>query len=140
MRTGAFLIMCLVLGRSNLATMDSLILQSEYHLTAPAPTGLNREAAQRETERHLVQLIAIDTQNPPGNELKLAQYLEAILSVVPGIETHILEVSPGRANFVARLHAMRPRKKAVLLMAHSDVVGVYQAKWDTPPFQASIGD
>jgi acetylornithine deacetylase/succinyl-diaminopimelate desuccinylase-like protein len=141
MRTGALLtIISLALVRCNSAGMDSTIAQPEYDLTATAPEGLNRAEAQQETAKQLVQLIAIDTQNPPGNELKLAHYLEAVLSAVPGIETQVLEVSPGRADFVARLHAMRPGKKAVLLMAHSDVVGVDGAKWQSPPFEATTRD
>ena len=140
MRTGAFWIVSLALAASNSATMDSIMVQPEYQPTTPAPKGLNRAEAQHETAKHLVQLIAIDTQNPPGNELKVAQYLDATLSAVPGIETHVLELSPGRANFVARLHAMRPEKKAVLLMAHSDVVGVDRAKWESPPFEATLRD
>jgi hypothetical protein len=54
---------------------------------AAAPPGFDRAAAQRDTRALLEALIALDTQNPPGNELLVARHLEALLRAVPGIET-----------------------------------------------------
>jgi acetylornithine deacetylase/succinyl-diaminopimelate desuccinylase-like protein len=54
---------------------------------------------------HLRRLIAINTQNPPGNELKTAQYFDSVFAAMPGVERHVLESGNGRANFVARLRA-----------------------------------
>jgi acetylornithine deacetylase/succinyl-diaminopimelate desuccinylase-like protein len=59
---------------------------------------------------------------------------------VPGIETAILDPGDGRANFVARLRATRPTKRAVLVMGHMDVVGADLAKWTSPPFQPTERD
>ena len=95
---------------------------------------------QRETLTHLEALIALDTQNPPGNEIIVAKYLEAQLRKVPGIETHILDPGDGRANFVARLRAGKPTKRAVLVMGHMDVVGADPSKWTTPPFKPTQRD
>jgi acetylornithine deacetylase/succinyl-diaminopimelate desuccinylase-like protein len=44
----------------------------------------------------------------------------------------------GRANFIARLRATNPTKRAVLVMGHMDVVGVDTTKWTTPPFTATV--
>jgi len=107
-------------------------------MTAPAPHGFDRAQAQTDTEAYLVKLIGIDTQNPPGNELRAAKYLESVLSGVSGIETQVIEMTPGRANFIAHLHATRPSKKAVLIMDHIDVVGVDLTKWQTPPFEPTV--
>jgi acetylornithine deacetylase/succinyl-diaminopimelate desuccinylase-like protein len=105
-----------------------------------AQNGFDRAAAQNETLEHLKRLIALDTQNPPGNEIITARYLDAQLKGLPGIETHILDPGDGRANFVARLHAGNPSRSPVLVMAHMDVVGADLSKWTTPPFQPSERD
>lgn len=128
------------LAVGSLVAANCVTAQSNYPVTVLAPKGFERAQAQRDTEAHLAKLAGLDTQNPPGNELLVAKYLESVLSGVPGIETHVIEMSPGRANFIARLHATRPRKKPVLLMAHSDVVGVDPKQWDTPPFEPTVRD
>ena len=95
-------------------------------------------AARDETLQHLQRMIRINTSNPPGNELPVAQYLDSVLKAA-GIETHLFEPTPGRAAFVARLRgtgAQRP----VILMGHMDVVGVEKAHWSVDPFAAEIRD
>jgi acetylornithine deacetylase/succinyl-diaminopimelate desuccinylase-like protein len=52
-----------------------------------------------ETVGHLQRMIQIDTVNPPGNELAVAQYLEGVLKA-EGIGTRLFEPVPGRAAFV----------------------------------------
>jgi acetylornithine deacetylase/succinyl-diaminopimelate desuccinylase-like protein len=106
----------------------------------PPPAGFDRAAAQRDTLALLTDLVALDTQNPPGNEIRVATRLEALLRGVPGIDTRILDPGDGRANFVARLKATRPTRRAVLVMGHMDVVGADAAKWQSPPFVATIRD
>jgi acetylornithine deacetylase/succinyl-diaminopimelate desuccinylase-like protein len=79
-------------------------------------------------------LVALDTQNPPGNELLTARYLESALAGVAGVETRVLPVGEGRANFIARLGALRPKRRPVLVLGHMDVVGAQPEKWNSPPF------
>ena len=105
-------------------------------VSAQNGTGFDRTTAQSETLALLKQLVALDTQNPPGNEILVARHLDGVLRGVPGIETHILDPGDGRANFVARLRASKPTQRAVLVMGHMDVVGADTAKWISPPFQA----
>lgn len=105
--------------------------------SAPA---FDRAAAQRETLELLTQLIALDTQNPPGNEVRVARALETLFRGIPGVETHVLDPGDGRANFVARLRATKPAKRPVLIMGHMDTVGADAAKWIAPPFQATERD
>lgn len=105
-------------------------------VSAQNGTGFDRTTAQSETLALLKQLVALDTQNPPGNEILVARRLDGFLRDVPGIETRILDPGDGRANFVARLRASKPTQRAVLVMGHMDVVGADTAKWTSPPFQA----
>ena len=114
--------------------------QDPWRVAAPAPAGFDRARAQVDARSHLEQLVGLNTQNPPGNELIAARYFDSVLKGVPGIETRILEFGDGRANFVARLRATRPTKRAVLIMGHMDTVGADPAKWNTEPFKASESD
>jgi acetylornithine deacetylase/succinyl-diaminopimelate desuccinylase-like protein len=84
-------------------------------------------------------LIRIDTTNPPGNELLGAKYIAAILQK-EGIQPEIFESTPGRGFLVARLSssAVPDPARALLLMAHLDVVGVDKSKWTVDPFGAVI--
>jgi acetylornithine deacetylase/succinyl-diaminopimelate desuccinylase-like protein len=113
---------------------------AQFDVAAPAPAGFDRAAAQRDTLEHLRRLIALDTQNPPGNEVIAAKYLDSVLRGIPGVEAHVLDPGDGRANFVARLRATKPARRAVLVMGHMDVVGVEKDKWSTPPFEATVRD
>ena len=64
----------------------------------------------------------MDTSNPPGNEIKAAEYIKKVLDG-EGIPAQIYEMEPGRGNVVARLKG-NGSKQPVLLMGHLDVVGV----------------
>jgi acetylornithine deacetylase/succinyl-diaminopimelate desuccinylase-like protein len=113
---------------------------SPYVVRAPAPAGFDRDAAQRSTQAHLTRLIGINTQNPPGNEIATARYFDSVFKSIPGVETRILDVGDGRANFVARLRATNPTGRPVLVMGHMDVVGADTSKWTTNAFEATVRD
>jgi len=83
-------------------------------------------------------MIRIDTVNPPGNELAVAQYLEGVFKA-EGIATQLFEPVPGRAAFVARLEG-NGSGRPVMIMAHMDVVGVERANWSVDPFGGEIRD
>ena len=100
--------------------------------------SLNAEQAQAETVHFLVDLVRIDTQDPPGDESKVAHYLEGVLKS-EGIESEILEPVPGRASIVARLKG-NGKKRPLLLMGHEDVVPVDRSHWTVDPFAASERD
>lgn len=74
----------------------------------------------------------MNTVNPPGDEMRVARYLERAL-VAEGIETRVLEPAPGRAAVVARLRGDGSRRP-VLLLAHMDTVGVDAEQWSVDPF------
>jgi acetylornithine deacetylase/succinyl-diaminopimelate desuccinylase-like protein len=95
---------------------------------------LNPQQSQEEAVHFLSELIKLDTQDPPGNESRVAHYLEGVLKS-EGIASEILETEPGRASIVARLKG-NGSKKPLLIMGHEDVVPVDRARWTVDPFAA----
>jgi acetylornithine deacetylase/succinyl-diaminopimelate desuccinylase-like protein len=94
--------------------------------------------AKDEVVRFLSDLIRIDTSNPPGNETAACAYIKSVLDQA-GIASEIIELEPGRGNLVARLKGSG-RKRPILLMAHTDVVGVEREKWTVDPFGGVVKD
>jgi acetylornithine deacetylase/succinyl-diaminopimelate desuccinylase-like protein len=113
--------------------------QSQSTLSqAPPPSGAMLQLGIEATN-WLQDLIRINTTNPPGNELAAAKYIGGILDK-EGIHYDIFESAPGRGILVARLSAsaMPDPSKALLLLAHLDVVGVDRSKWTVDPFGGII--
>jgi len=136
------LVLAVVAGTSAVCIAPGLCAQttSPYTVQAAAPAGFDRARAQQATLDHLTRLIALNTQNPPGNELLTAKYFDSVFAALPGVERHVLESGNNRANFIARLRATRPTKRPVLIMGHMDVVNVDSTKWITPAFTATRRD
>src|SRR6476661_3273594 len=103
-----------------------------------AQTSPDFAKAHDEALDFLAELVKIDTSNPPGNEVKAAEYIKGVLAA-EGIPAQIFESAPGRGNIVARLKGSG-KKKPLLLMGHLDVVGVEREKWTMDPFAATIKD
>ena len=82
---------------------------------------------------YLVDLVKIDSSNPPGNETRVAEYLETALAA-EGIKSETYALDPDRANLVARYKG-NGSKPPILIMGHTDVVGVQADKWTEPPFE-----
>lgn len=83
----------------------------------------------------LCRLIQHPSENPPGNENAVANYIANILQT-EGIETHIHDVVPERPNVVAILKGQKPGKR-LILNGHSDVVPCGEG-WSVEPFAAVI--
>src|SRR5207245_5723677 len=96
-------------------------------------------ALAREATGWLSELIKINTTNPPGNEEAAAKYIAGILQK-EGISSEILPLAPGRSALLARLKraAIADPSRALLLVAHMDVVGVDESKWTVAPFGAAM--
>jgi acetylornithine deacetylase/succinyl-diaminopimelate desuccinylase-like protein len=109
-------------------------------MPSPSPIG-DTSALAKEAQGWLVDLIKMNTTNPPGNEQIAAKYIAGILEK-EGIKAELLDVAPGRSAVVARLRsaALADPSKALLLVAHMDVVGVERARWTVDPFGAEIRD
>jgi acetylornithine deacetylase/succinyl-diaminopimelate desuccinylase-like protein len=89
-------------------------------------------AVGQEAIDHLVELVKIPSVNPPGNETEVAEYVKAVLAA-EGIESELYALDPSRANLVAR-HRGNGSKRPILIMGHTDVVGVQPEKWYADPF------
>jgi len=107
---------------------------------SPSQIG-DTSAIAREAQGWLVDLIKINTSNPPGNEQIAAMYLLGVLAK-DGIKAEILDMTPGRSAVVARLRsaAVANPSKALLLVAHLDTVPVEKGRWTVDPFGAVIKD
>jgi len=101
----------------------------------------NTSALAQEAQGWLVDLVKINTTNPPGNEQAAAKYVAGVLAK-EGINAELIDLAPGRSAVVARLRstAVADPSKALLLVAHMDVVGVDRTKWSVDPFAGVIKD
>lgn len=106
----------------------------------PSAAG-DTTALALEAQGWLMELIKINTTNPPGNEQQAAKYIAGILTK-EGIAPEILDLTPGRSALVARLRSsvVPDPSKALLLVAHMDVVGVDKSKWSVDPFAGVMKD
>jgi acetylornithine deacetylase/succinyl-diaminopimelate desuccinylase-like protein len=103
------------------------------NLVAEADAALKTEAAQR-----LVELLRIDTSNPP-DETRPAILWLARLFECEGIPYEIVGDDPKRPVLVARLHGLSS-EESLLLLNHVDVVPSGDlSKWDRPPFAGERG-
>src|SRR5207245_1111430 len=94
-----------------------------------------------EAQGWLADLIKINTSNAPGDEQLAALYVAGVLQK-EGIKPEMLDVAPGRSAVVARVRsaAMANPSKALLLVAHLDVVPVDKSRWTVDPFGGVIKD
>jgi acetylornithine deacetylase/succinyl-diaminopimelate desuccinylase-like protein len=81
-------------------------------------------------------LVQIDTT--AGHETRAVDYLKKALER-EGIATRTFALDPNRANLVARLKG-NGSKRPLLILAHTDVVGVQRDKWPVDPFGAVMKD
>ena len=103
-----------------------------------AEGSLNWKALEDEAVALLGRYIQIDTTNPPGNEIKAAQFFKEIFDR-EGIEAKVIESAPGRGNVYARLRGTGG-KKAIILLNHMDVVPAEAKLWKEPPFSGALKD
>lgn len=83
-------------------------------------------------------MVRIDSSNPPGNETKVAQYIKGVLDK-EGIPSKLVGADPDRLSVIARLKGSGA-KKPILIMGHTDVVGVQKERWSEDPFGAKLVD
>src|SRR5258706_5848422 len=89
--------------------------------------------------QYLIDLIRIETTNPPGGETRVAEYLRQV-AAANGISCELLGVNSARLNFVARLPGSAQGARPLLLLAHSDVVPADRAQWTVDPFSGELKD
>src|SRR3954466_6816948 len=87
----------------------------------------------------LVDLLRVNTSNPPGNEGGIANLLAPRFKAL-GFDVDIVQTpDTGKAHFIARLRG-NGSKRPVLIAAHADVVGVEREKWTVDPFAGVVKD
>lgn len=101
--------------------------------TSPDWNALDTEAVQK-----LSAYIQVNTTNPPGNEVRGAQWFGKILQS-EGIPFEIGEAAPGRGNIVSRLKGAGSAP-ALILLNHMDVVPVSRSYWSVDPFSGLVRD
>src|SRR6202163_4485264 len=101
-----------------------------------AQSSVDWNAQKSEILTHYRELIRIDTR--AGNETKAVEYIRKVLEG-EGIPTRTFALDPARANLVARLKG-NGSKRPILILAHTDVVGVQAEKWPVDPFGAVMKD
>lgn len=108
-------------------------------IAAAGPAGAaDRTGSSPSTATLLSDLIRVDTSNPPGNETAAARRLARYLTT-RHVSSRVLESAPGRGNLVARV-AGRRGGRAIVLLAHLDVVPADPTGWKRPPFDGAIAD
>ncbi len=102
---------------------------------AQTPKQPDWKALEDETMRHYQAVLRLDTRNPPGNEHIVAEYVKQVLDK-EGIPSQIVGSDMKRPNLIARLKG-NGKKRPLLIMGHSDVVTIDDAKWKFPAFSAT---
>ena len=81
------------------------------------------------------QLIRIPSENPPGNEYKIARFVKTYLADL-GLKSKIYEFKKNRSNVVAILEG-KDRRKSLLVTPHLDTVPA-GGSWRFSPFAAQL--
>ena len=118
-----------------LITVAALSIGRSPHVHAQNGPAPDWPRLNDETLRHFQALVRFDTQNPPGNEYLVTDFVKSVLEK-EGIPVQIFASDPKRPNLVARLKGSG-KKPPLLYMGHSDVVTVDPKKWTFPPFSAA---
>jgi len=115
----------------------ALLLLCTLAAAAPATAAepvVDWEKSKAETLQHFQAIVRFDTSNPPGNETQVVDYIRTLFDR-EGIPYQVFAKEPNRANLVARLKG-NGKKKPILIMGHTDTVGVQREKWPVDPFGA----
>jgi len=104
-------------------------------------TNFQLSTTQQEDLIALLQrLIQFPTEDPPGREIEMAQFVYEMTQAM-GMECKIDEFLPGRANVVARVKG-NGSKPGLIFSAHFDTmtIGTQGNTWTHPPFGGEIHD
>jgi acetylornithine deacetylase/succinyl-diaminopimelate desuccinylase-like protein len=117
--------------RFKLLTLTALLAAAA---DATAQANLEREAFRAMYE----QLVEIDSSPTTGSCTKVVRAAESRLKAAgftdDAVEVVIPSGRPDDGNLVARIRAIDPARKGVLLLAHIDVVDARREDWQRDPF------
>ncbi|HZF40067.1 MAG TPA: M20/M25/M40 family metallo-hydrolase [Blastocatellia bacterium] len=107
-------------------------------VTRASDHKINWDEVQQEALDLFIQYLKIDTTNPPGNEIRAAEFFAGICKR-EGIEHQLFEPFPGRGSFWARLRG-DGSKRPVILLNHTDVVPHDKEFWTVGAFSGAVKD
>jgi acetylornithine deacetylase/succinyl-diaminopimelate desuccinylase-like protein len=118
-------------------------------MTSPLDAFLDRDACV-ETLRALIRIPSVNPpdggpdvaagRDPRGGETAAAQHCAQVLSEA-GVESEVIQLSPGRGSCVGRLRARPGSTEApLILLGHLDVVPVDAESWTRDPFGGELVD
>jgi len=87
----------------------------------------------------LCDLVRINTSNPTHAERPAAEWVAEKLAEV-GIDSQVLESSPGRASTIARIAGSDDSRAPLLIHGHLDVVPAVAEEWSVDPFSGEVRD
>src|SRR3954466_15232113 len=114
------------------ALVSAVALVVVHSQARTASRAVNWGSARPEILQRYRELVQLDTT--AGHETRAVEYLRKVLEA-EGIPTQTFALDPARANLVARLKG-NGSKRPLLILAHTDVVGVQREKWPVDPFPA----
>jgi acetylornithine deacetylase/succinyl-diaminopimelate desuccinylase-like protein len=106
-------------------------------LTAFICCALNISSNELDPIDLLKEFVAVDTINPPGNEINAVRFYAEIFDQY-GISYQVAESAPGRGNIWARIEG--GDQPALMLLQHTDVVPADKEYWETDPMLGTIKD
>jgi len=87
-----------------------------------------------------VDLVRIDSQNPPGDTGPLAAAIAHLLGETPDIETRFVTARAPAVNLIARL-AGRGAGRRLIINGHLDTFPIGDsARWTVPPLGGTVAD
>lgn len=101
-------------------------------------SDLLQQIEERDIIESCQELMRLRSINPPGEELRAAEYIAHVLEGA-GLEVELIEHSPGRASTFARLRGSG-RKSGLFFNGHIDTVPVGVETWLHDPFGGEIAD
>jgi len=130
--------MTLVAGCSTGRQAETSHAQQRTAASQAGSTTPDFDASVTRVRTLLEQLVAADTENPPGNEARAAALGAARLQAA-GIPYQRFEFAPGRQNLIARIKG-NGSARPLLLLAHTDVVPTAGQSWSSPPHRLTEKD
>lgn len=94
-----------------------------------------KDNEKTELAEFLQKMIQINSENPPGNESEIANFMKSFLKK-NGIDSEIVQLKEGRDSLVAKI----PGKieSDIALCGHLDTVRVKKEYWTKPPFEGIV--
>lgn len=89
-----------------------------------------------------MQMVSVDTRNPPGNEAPIESVVTAALQAWNPRWTRV-EPAPGRLSLVAEIphpDGPDPSRRTLIVNGHLDVVPVNAPAWTCDPFSPQVVD